>query len=69
MISDKELSKIANTANFSRGQFYNVVHDMISMGILRRSEFGDYELSTDFSSALSRMANSYRDAVKSFVKK
>ena len=69
VISDKELSKIANTANFSRGQFYNVVHDMISMGILRRSEFGDYELSTDFSSALSRMANSYRDAVKSFVKK
>ncbi|MEM5804330.1 MAG: hypothetical protein QXU82_00540 [Candidatus Aenigmatarchaeota archaeon] len=69
MISDRELSKIANAASFSRGQFYNVVHDMISMGILRRSEFGDYELSTDFSSALTRIAESYRNTVKGLVKK
>ena len=69
MISDRELSQIANSGGFSRGQFYNVVHDMISLGIVRRSEFGDYELSTDFSSALSRMAQSYRDTVKSIVKR
>ena len=69
MISDRELSQIANHSNFSRGQFYNVVHDMISLGILRRSEFGDYELSTDFSSALTRMAQSYRNSVKNALKK
>lgn len=69
IISDKELSQIANNNNFSRGQFYNVVHDMISLGILRRSEFGDYELSTDFSSSLTRMAQSYRNSIKSIIKK
>ncbi|MBU5557588.1 MAG: hypothetical protein QW751_01870 [Candidatus Aenigmatarchaeota archaeon] len=69
LLTDKELSAIANNSAFSRGQFYNVIHDMISLGILRRSEFGEYELSTDFSSALTRMANAYRNTVKELVKK
>lgn len=69
ILTDRELSQIANNASFSRGQFYNVVHDMISLGILRRSEFGDYELSTDFSSALNRMAVAYRNAVRVLMKR
>lgn len=69
MITTSELSKLANSQNFSRGQFYNVIHDMVSLGIIRRTDFGDYELSTDFSSALGRMAEAYRNSVKTIVRK
>ncbi len=69
MLTTSELSKLANSQNFSRGQFYNVIHDMVSLGIIRRTDFGDYELSTDFSSALGRMAEAYRNSVKSIVRK
>lgn len=69
MLTTTEFSKLANSEKFSRGQFYNVIHDMISLGIIRRTDFGDYELSTDFSSALNRMADAYRNAVKCIVRK
>ena len=69
MLTTSELSKLANSEKFSRGQFYNVIHDMVSLGIMRRTDFGDYELSTDFSSALARLADSYRNSVKSVVRK
>lgn len=69
VLTDKELSQLASNSAFSRGQFYNVIHDMVSLGILRRSEFGDYELSTDFSSALTRMAAAYRNSVRALIKR
>ncbi|HLE07089.1 MAG TPA: hypothetical protein VI933_00530 [archaeon] len=69
MLTTSELSKLANSEKFSRGQFYNVIHDMVSLGIIRRTDFGDYELSTDFSSALVRMAESYRNSVKEIVRR
>lgn len=69
MLTTSELSKLANSSAFSRGQFYNVIHDMVSLGIIRRTDFVDYELSTDFSSALARMAEAYRNSVKAIVRK
>ena len=69
MITTSELSKLANSEKFSRGQFYNVIHDMVSLGIIRRTDFGDYELSTDFSSALHRLAESYKNSLKEIVRK
>jgi metal-dependent amidase/aminoacylase/carboxypeptidase family protein len=67
VLSDKELSQVANNGSFSRGQFYNVIHDMVSLGILRRSEWGEYELSTDFSSALMRIAKAYRNSIQALT--
>jgi len=69
VMTQAELSKVANAGGFSRGQFYNVVHDMISIGILNRTDFGEYELSTNFSSALSRIADAYRESVRSMTKR
>ncbi len=72
-LSDKQVNgisvKLQSENNVSKGVFYASLKDLISLGLLRRDESGYYSLITDFSSALKRLSESYKEFVNKLKEK
>ncbi len=72
-LSDKQVNgisiKLQQEKNVSKGVFYASLKDLISLGLLRRDESGLYSLITDFSSALKRLSESYKNFVAKLKEK
>ncbi|MFH1105929.1 MAG: hypothetical protein V1731_01825 [Candidatus Aenigmatarchaeota archaeon] len=72
-LSDKQVNGISvrlqQENSVSKGVFYASLKDLISLGLLRRDESGFYSLITDFSSALKRLSESYKNFVTKLKEK